>query len=70
MVGDTLSTGLVGQAVLERGWIRVVRIPVAPHMDMGFPVFRHPTSGDYEVVGIPDEHDVPFMNESPLHQRP
>ena len=60
MEGAPLS-GEFMDAVLERGWVRVVRIPIAPHMDMGFPVHRHPVVGEYEIVGVPDEHDVPFV---------
>lgn len=65
MAGEEVSTGLLGQALLDRGWIRVIRVPVAPHMDMGFPVLEHPKAGEYEVVGIADEHDIPVRVFSP-----
>lgn len=65
MAGEQISTGLFGLALRDRGWIRAIRVPVAPHMDMGFPVLEHPKAGEYEVVGTADEHDIPVRLFSP-----
>lgn len=66
MEGPVLTEGLLGDALRNRNWIRVVRLPVAPYMGMGFPIFEHEASGQYEVVGLPDEHDVPLAPVSEL----
>lgn len=66
MAGHSISDRpVLGDAIRDRGWVRVIRLPVAPHMGMEFPVWEHVEAGEYEVVGIPDEHDVPVRMASP-----
>lgn len=59
-------TPFLGAALLEHGWVRVLRQPVAPALGLGHPEYMHPDGARYEVVGTWDEHCVPVQLVSRL----
>jgi hypothetical protein len=63
-------TPVLGAALLEHGWVRVLRQPVAPALGLGHPEHMHPDGARYEVVGAWDEHCVPVQLASPRPRPP
>lgn len=61
LVGEPVTQTVWGEAVKTHGWVRVHRLPAAPAMYLGHPVFVRPDGGRFEVLGPGDEHMVPFV---------
>lgn len=59
-------TPVLGAALLEHGWVRVLRRTVAPALGRGHPEYMNPHGARYEVVGAWDAHNVPVRIERPL----
>lgn len=62
LTGPRVTDGMLSQ-VSAHGWVRIVRVPVAPRLGNGFPSLRSQEGDDYEVVGPSDEHLVPARVE-------
>jgi len=58
--GEKVSEGLVGDALREGGWVRVLRVPVAPDLGLGYPSFTRPDGASYCIVGESDVHVLPY----------
>jgi hypothetical protein len=56
--GAPWTTGDLGTVLREHGWARVQRVPAAPNLDLGYPVFERPDGAEYEILGPGDEHIV------------
>jgi hypothetical protein len=62
--GRSIS-GTAFQQALERvGWVQVTRVPVAPHLGLGLPSYRRPDGVEYELVGPPNTHIIPYKPNS------
>lgn len=59
-IGDPLDPAVVS-SMRSVGWVRVVRVPIAPDLGIGHPAYEVPSAGPsrYEIVGPPDQHIVP-----------
>ncbi len=64
--GGAVTAGPTGRAILERGWVQVLRLPVTPHLASGHPSWQVGPRGAYEVVGPYDQHYAPIELSSPL----
>jgi hypothetical protein len=58
-IGPAISTGPLGDSIRERGWVRVMRIPIAPALGLGHPTYDVTPARRYEVVGPLDDHWIP-----------
>jgi hypothetical protein len=56
--GAPWTNGELGRILRERGWARLQRVPAAPNLGLGHPLFERPDGRQYEVLGPGDEHVV------------
>jgi len=58
--GETVTQSAFLEKLEERGWARIVRVPVVPDLGLGFPSFTRPDGAHYCLAGESDVHVIPF----------